>query len=38
MIPRREAWTVLIKERLIADTELLEEICLENERDLKHLK
>jgi hypothetical protein len=31
-------WTVLIKERLIADTELLEEICLENERDLNHLK
>jgi hypothetical protein len=31
-------WTVLIKERLIADTELIEEICLENERDLKHLK
>jgi hypothetical protein len=31
-------WTVMIKERLIADTELLDEICLENERDIKHLK
>jgi hypothetical protein len=31
-------WTVLIKERLIADTELIDEICLENEQDLKHLK
>lgn len=31
-------WTVLIKERLIADTELIDEICLENERDLKHIK
>jgi hypothetical protein len=29
--------TVLIKERLIVDTELIEEVCLENERDLKHL-
>ena len=31
-------WTVLIKERLIADTELIEEICLENEQSLKHMK
>jgi hypothetical protein len=31
-------WTVTIKERLIADTELIEEICLENERSLKHMK
>lgn len=31
-------WTVLIKERYIADTELLDEICLENERSLKHMK
>jgi len=31
-------WTVMIKERLIADTELLDEICLENERDVKHMK
>jgi hypothetical protein len=31
-------WTVMIKERLIADTELLDEICLENERSLTHMK
>jgi hypothetical protein len=31
-------WTVLIKERLIADTELLDEICLENEKSLKHMQ
>lgn len=30
-------WTVLIKERLIADAELIDEICLENERSLKHM-
>jgi hypothetical protein len=31
-------WTVMIKERLIVDTELMEEICLENERSLQHMK
>ena len=31
-------WTVLIKERLIADAELIDEICLENERSLQHMK
>jgi len=31
-------WTVMIKERLIVDTELLEEVCLENERSLQHMK
>jgi hypothetical protein len=31
-------WTVMIKERLITDTELLEEVCLENERSLQHMK
>lgn len=31
-------WTVMIKERLIADTDLIEEICLENERSLVHMK
>jgi hypothetical protein len=30
--------TVMIKERLIVDTELIDEICLENEKDLNHLK
>jgi hypothetical protein len=31
-------WTVTIKERLIVDTELIEEICLENEQSLKHMR
>jgi hypothetical protein len=31
-------WTVTIKERLIADAELIGEICLENERSLQHMK
>ncbi len=31
-------WTVVIKERLIVDTELIDEICLENEQSLKHMK
>ena len=34
----KKPWTVMIKERLIVDTELIDEICLENEQDLKHLK
>ena len=31
-------WTVMIKERLIADAELIDEVCLENERSLQHMK
>ena len=31
-------WTVTIKECLIVDTELIDEICLENERSLQHMK
>jgi hypothetical protein len=31
-------WTVTIKERLIADAELIDEICLENEKSLIHMK
>jgi hypothetical protein len=31
-------WSVSIKERLIADAELIDDICLENERSLEHLK
>jgi hypothetical protein len=31
-------WTVTIKERLIVDTELIDEICLEDEQSLKHMK
>jgi len=33
-----KSWTVNIKERLIVDTELIDEICLENEKDLEHIK
>jgi hypothetical protein len=31
-------WTVTIKERLIVEAELIDEICLENEQSLKHMK
>jgi hypothetical protein len=31
-------WTVALKQRIVLDTELLDEICLENEQSLKHLK
>jgi len=31
-------WTVILKERIVIDTELIDEICLENEQSLKHLK
>ncbi|HEX4997612.1 MAG TPA: hypothetical protein VFY29_05275 [Terriglobia bacterium] len=31
-------WTVTIKERLLVDVELIDEVCLENERDLDHIK
>jgi hypothetical protein len=31
-------WTVTIKERLVVDTELIDEICLENERSLQHMR
>jgi hypothetical protein len=30
-------WTVLIKQALVVDTELLDEVCLENEKSLKHM-
>jgi len=33
-----KTWTVMIRERLIADTELIDEICLEDEQSLKHMK
>lgn len=29
-------WTVMLKERIVVDTELIDEICLENEKFLKH--
>jgi hypothetical protein len=31
-------WTVMIKERLLGDVELIDEICLENEKSLIHMK
>lgn len=31
-------WSVTIKERLIADEDLIDEVCLENERSLSHMK
>jgi len=30
-------WTVLLKEAIVVDTELLDEVCLENEKSLQHL-
>ena len=31
-------WTVTLKERIVIDAELIDEICLENEQSLKHMK
>jgi hypothetical protein len=31
-------WTVTLKERIVVDTDLIDEICVENEQSLKHLK
>jgi hypothetical protein len=31
-------WTVTLKERIIVDTDLIDEICLENEQSLQHMK
>lgn len=31
-------WTVTLIERIVADTELIDEICLESERSLQHMK
>jgi hypothetical protein len=31
-------WSVMLKQRIVVDTELLDEICVENEQSLKHLK
>jgi hypothetical protein len=31
-------WTVTLKERIVVDAELIDEICLENEQDYKKLK
>jgi len=32
-----KAWTVKLNQPIVIDTELLDYICLENERDTKHL-
>jgi hypothetical protein len=31
-------WTVTLKERIVVDTDLIDEVCLENEFSLQHLK
>ena len=31
-------WTVTLKQRIVVDTDLIDEICLENEKFLQHLK
>jgi hypothetical protein len=31
-------WTVTLKEVIVVDTELVDEICLENEKSLQHMK
>jgi hypothetical protein len=31
-------WTVMIKERLISEAELIDEMCMENEKSLVHMK
>jgi hypothetical protein len=31
-------WTVLLKQTAVLDTEMLDSICLENEKDVQHLK
>jgi hypothetical protein len=31
-------WTVTIRQRIVVDGELIDEICLENEQSLKHMK
>jgi len=31
-------WTVTLRQRIVVDTELIDEICLEGEQSLKHMK
>jgi hypothetical protein len=31
-------WTVTLQQRIVVDTELIDEICLENEQSLQHMK
>lgn len=30
-------WTIMLKQRIVIDTELIDEICLENEKSLQHM-
>ena len=31
-------WSVTLRQRIVVDTELIDEICLENEQSLQHMK
>jgi hypothetical protein len=31
-------WTVTLRQRIVVDTELMDELCVENEQSLKHMK
>jgi hypothetical protein len=31
-------WTVTLKQRIVVDTELMDEMCIENEQSVKHMK
>jgi len=31
-------WTVTLRQRIVVDTELIDEMCLENEQSLQHMK
>jgi hypothetical protein len=31
-------WTVTLRQRIVVDTDLIDEMCLENEQSLKHMK
>jgi hypothetical protein len=31
-------WTVMLKQRIVVDTDLIDEVCLENEKDAERIK
>ena len=31
-------WTVTLRQRIVVDADLIDEMCLENEQSLKHMK
>ena len=33
-----QKWSVTLHQRIVVDAELIDEICLENERSLRHMK